>query len=263
MIEKQASNSIAMEERNYYDLFLMFIDKYIPDNFQNVRKDDPIVHRLSQELKNNNQFFYIADMIELQIIYVCHTCINLFGVEPTEIDPAFILNSTHPDDYQRHGVSRGRTFRLCTDILNEKEDFSIISSNFHFKNYTDGNYINHLVQGYIFTSEVPKPSTYCIFIHTDINWFGKIKHGYHYYIGKDVSYFRLPDEELILTGCIFTDREYEILKLLKEGLDSHEIGEKLFLSTHTVDTHRRNILKKSSKRNTSELIFELLEKGFF
>lgn len=252
-----------MAEENYYKLFLRFLDKYLPENFVNVDNDDPLVQELNAYLATNKQFFYVADMMELKIIYICQSCVNLFGVDPEIFDPAFIMNSTHPDDFQRHGVSRGRTFKLCTDLFNDKGDFSIISSNFRFKNHTHGKYINHFVQAYVFNSEVPKPSTYSLMVHTDIDWFGTIKHGYHYYLGKDLSYFRNPDKELILTGCVFSDREYEILKLLRDGLDSNEIGERLFLSTHTVDTHRRNILKKSEKRNTSELIIELMEKGFF
>ncbi len=78
-----------------------------------------------------------------------------------------------------------------------------------------------------------------------------------------MSHLRVPDKNLILTGCIFTDREYEILCLVKDGLNSIQIGESLFISSHTVDTHRRNILKKTNKVNIRELIIELQDRGFF
>lgn len=51
-----------------------------------------------------------------------------------------------------------------------------------------------------------------------------------------------------------TRREKEILQLLSKGLTSHEIAEKLFLSTFTVDTHRRNMLQKFNVHNTQGLI---------
>ena len=41
-----------------------------------------------------------------------------------------------------------------------------------------------------------------------------------------------------------TRREKEILQLLAKGFTSHEIASQLFLSTFTVDTHRRNMLQK-------------------
>lgn len=43
-----------------------------------------------------------------------------------------------------------------------------------------------------------------------------------------------------------SDREKEILQLVAQGKTSREIGELLFISKHTVDTHRRNIQKKTS-----------------
>lgn len=41
-----------------------------------------------------------------------------------------------------------------------------------------------------------------------------------------------------------SDREVEILKLVAEGFSSTEIGEKLFISPRTVDTHRNNLIQK-------------------
>jgi DNA-binding CsgD family transcriptional regulator len=64
-----------------------------------------------------------------------------------------------------------------------------------------------------------------------------------------------------MTGNIFSDREFEIIKLVQEGLDSEKIAEKLFLSRHTVNTHRKNILNKTGKRHMSDVIFDLQGKG--
>lgn len=51
-----------------------------------------------------------------------------------------------------------------------------------------------------------------------------------------------------------TKREFEIISLIAKGLNSQQIGEKLFLSRHTIDTHRRMILDKTSCKNSAELI---------
>jgi tetratricopeptide (TPR) repeat protein/DNA-binding CsgD family transcriptional regulator len=52
----------------------------------------------------------------------------------------------------------------------------------------------------------------------------------------------------------FSKRELEILQLLKDGFISKLIADKLFISIHTVDTHRRRMLKKANVSNTTELI---------
>lgn len=51
-----------------------------------------------------------------------------------------------------------------------------------------------------------------------------------------------------------TRREKEILELLTEGLTSHEIAGRLFLSTYTIDTHRKNMLQKFNVHNTQALL---------
>lgn len=50
-----------------------------------------------------------------------------------------------------------------------------------------------------------------------------------------------------------SDREIEIVELLLEGKSSVEIAECLYISKHTVDTHRRNILEKTGTKTTVEL----------
>lgn len=54
-------------------------------------------------------------------------------------------------------------------------------------------------------------------------------------------------------GTIFSKRELEISELLSQNLSSKEIAQQLNISNHTVDTHRRNILKKTGLKNTSFL----------
>ncbi|MCF6359987.1 MAG: response regulator transcription factor [Cyclobacteriaceae bacterium] len=51
-----------------------------------------------------------------------------------------------------------------------------------------------------------------------------------------------------------TKRELEIIKCIADGLSSIEMAEKLFISEHTVRTHRKNLLKKTGLSNTSQLI---------
>jgi DNA-binding NarL/FixJ family response regulator len=53
---------------------------------------------------------------------------------------------------------------------------------------------------------------------------------------------------------ILTRREKEVLALIAGGLTNHQIGEKLFISTTTVDTHRKNLLSKFEVKNTATLI---------
>ncbi len=51
-----------------------------------------------------------------------------------------------------------------------------------------------------------------------------------------------------------TERELEIIKLLKQGMDSKDMADHLHLSQHTVRNHRRNILKKTNTNKVTELL---------
>ena len=51
-----------------------------------------------------------------------------------------------------------------------------------------------------------------------------------------------------------TRREKEILGLIAEGYTNPQIAEKLFLSSFTVDSHRKNLLAKLDVKNTATLI---------
>lgn len=51
-----------------------------------------------------------------------------------------------------------------------------------------------------------------------------------------------------------TRRELEILKLIAEGYHYKEIGEKLFISARTVETHKNNIMQKLGLNSTIELV---------
>ncbi|MDZ4850597.1 MAG: response regulator transcription factor [Pirellulaceae bacterium] len=52
---------------------------------------------------------------------------------------------------------------------------------------------------------------------------------------------------------LLTDRELEIFRMIGQGQTSGAIAEGLFLSSHTIDTHRENIKRKLGLKNAAEL----------
>ena len=51
-----------------------------------------------------------------------------------------------------------------------------------------------------------------------------------------------------------SERELEILRLIGNELSSQEIADKLFISFHTVESHRANLMSKAGVKNTAGLI---------
>jgi DNA-binding NarL/FixJ family response regulator len=57
-------------------------------------------------------------------------------------------------------------------------------------------------------------------------------------------------------GLRLTKREKEIIELLSHGMKNKEIAQQLFLSEHTVKTHRKNIVEKLGAEGVNDLIYK-------
>ena len=78
----------------------------------------------------------------------------------------------------------------------------------------------------------------------------RVQSGKFYY--DKIQDFTNTNEEI--ASYKLGEREIEIIKLLAEGLGTLEIADKLFISKHTVSTHRKNILNKTGVNNTTQLV---------
>ncbi len=56
------------------------------------------------------------------------------------------------------------------------------------------------------------------------------------------------------SGISLSEREIEVIRLISDGCTNKEIADKLFLSPHTVNTHRKNIMHKLGIKNTAGIV---------
>ena len=61
---------------------------------------------------------------------------------------------------------------------------------------------------------------------------------------------------------VLSNREKEILHLIANGRTSKEIAEKLFIAKTTVDTHRKNMIRKLQLNSGNELIKYAIDKKY-
>ncbi|GGD17688.1 response regulator [Hyunsoonleella pacifica] len=80
-----------------------------------------------------------------------------------------------------------------------------------------------------------------------------------FYKGKGVKN-EVTETDGFLQKINITRREKEIIAELMEGLNVPEIAEKLFISSHTVETHKKNIFKKLNIHNSIDLVKLVNEK---
>lgn len=63
-------------------------------------------------------------------------------------------------------------------------------------------------------------------------------------------------------NMVITRREMEVLRYISDGFTNPEIADKLFISTSTVDSHRKNLILKLNAKNTASLIKIAIQKGY-
>jgi DNA-binding CsgD family transcriptional regulator len=248
------------DNRSYYNLFFRLIEKYGPGGFTGIDDNDPLMVEAGEIMEKNGQFFYIGDLILFNIIYTSKRSLDMLGIEPAALTGMNYFQLLHPAEIERHTLGRTILIKLAHKLYTEEKGYQLFSSNYIMKN-AEGKYSNFLMQFYIYYSTIPHKSVFTFKVQTNIDWFKMRKHGYHYYLGEDLSNFRYPDRELLMKGNVLSTREFDIIKLLDKGNSSEQIAEKLFISPHTVNTHRRNIIRKSGKANITELIHDLREQG--
>ncbi len=73
------------------------------------------------------------------------------------------------------------------------------------------------------------------------------------YLSLDINSIDLNSEVASDVPAV-SRREKEVLQLIVDGLTNPQIAEKLFISLHTVDSHRKNLLAKFNVNNTASLI---------
>jgi len=88
-------------------------------------------------------------------------------------------------------------------------------------------------------------------------------------VHKKGSYYPPETAHLVLQslqernkGELISPREKEVVTLIAEGMTTKEIAEKLFLSKHTIESHRQNILLKLDIKNSAELVKYAIKRGW-
>lgn len=93
--------------------------------------------------------------------------------------------------------------------------------------------------------------------------------GKSFYCGKILEKIRkesidisdMNSVDLTCDAIVLSRREKEILTLITEGLTNSKIAELLFLSSHTVTTHRKNIMSKLGVKNTAGIVMYAVKYG--
>lgn len=221
-------------------------------------------------------YFYIIDSPTLTFDLVSPSAEKILGISPEDFTFENLIKKIHPDDIH--------FFMKCEDVVAyflknciapEKMLKYKISYCLREKTARKG-YRLFLLQTITMQTTIDGALLKVFGSHTDITHITNVNNRKLSFIGLDgepsfleidvfdnrvLDYYRPFDLSSLQSEQIYTRREIEIIRLLSFGLNAGEIAVKLYLSKSTVETHRKNILRKSNVKNTVELIAQCMKKG--
>lgn len=211
-------------------------------------------------LPYSSTFFCITNTQDLTFEYISknfNSCLGLDGNELKTKGMRYFWSRIHPDDIDVWLSALNGLMEFTIDkIPEDKRQNANYTWNYRFKN-AKGNYVN-IVQNttpLAFDSDM-KPiiglAHYTVLdanIEMQITASTKLLNENNEY---ETVYFNNCSQKLLQGGI--SKRERDVIRLLVLNQTSKQISEKLNISSHTVDTHRRNILKKLNISSTGELI---------
>jgi DNA-binding CsgD family transcriptional regulator len=212
-------------------------------------------------------YYFILDFFDLGFEYVHPTVEEIIGCTAEDFNFNFIFEKMHPNDAANIQLKESAAMDFFYNRIPPNK-IPLYKSTYTFR-IADGNggWKTILHQSIALQVSENGRVHHSLSVHSDITFLnsppddrisfvGINGEPSFYALSTDPDNFLQPEAEFELSI-----REREVIQLLAEGLSSKQIAGQLFLSQHTVDTHRRNLLKKTGTKNTLELTVVCLKKG--
>ncbi len=219
--------------------------------------------RLFSVFHPGKYYLLIFDLFNGAIANISDDVKGVLGYEPGEITAEFLMNKIHPEDKPYFLLFEDWVTSYWKTIPAEKYKNYKFQYDVRFKR-KDDKYARILMQ-YVQLNYDEQNMYHSFHCHTDISHIKPNGEPCCSLIGLDgePSFYNIKDGNTFSRSYdLFTNREREILKLIVASRSSKQIAEELFISLHTVNTHRKNILAKASVGTPVELVSKALHEGW-
>ncbi len=209
-------------------------------------------------------YYMIFNIPETKFDIISDEMAEVLGYEKSELTVPFFISSIHPDDQPWFLNFENKVVEFFTSLRPEQVRNYKVRYDYRIRK-KNGDYIRVMQQVLTLQFEGDNQVVRTLVVHTDISHIKQDGLPVLSFIGLngEPSYINVDVKEVFTTAKeIITKREREILNLLVKGNDSKTIASLLSISKQTVDTHRKNILKKTGCENTAALIATALKNGW-
>jgi DNA-binding CsgD family transcriptional regulator len=211
-------------------------------------------------------YYYIVNIARVEIEFTSESVKSILGMQDTrEFDMPYVFENVHPDDKARFIAHEQQVTSFFNALPPEKVLKYKVSYDYRIRK-KDGSYIWVLMQTVTIQSNEQGAVIRVLGVQTDITHLKTDnKPSGLSFIGLEgePSYYNVNLSSPVLIAQEFlTRREKEILKMIVEGVSSKAIAQKLHISIHTVNSHRKNILAKTGCSTPLELITKTIREGW-
>ncbi len=189
-------------------------------------------------------------------VFVSDNFLALFGYGEDEITAASDIGDIkmrmHPDDT---GFFENDIHKI-TEILVRRQELRDFKLTVEYRvRRKDGKYVRAIEQ-HSQLEWYPDGTPWLTLSMLDISPDQSPMEGVRYQIinFNTSEHYSLADLTGEKSPILLSKREMEILSMIKSGMSSKRISEKLFISIHTVNTHRQRILEKLNAGNSLEAV---------
>ncbi len=211
-------------------------------------------------------YYFVFSFVSVQFKYVNETVEDILGLPAKKFNLKKFLKRLHPNDLSTMYAKERTIFDFYHQL--PKEDIPLYKAVYLFRlKDSEGNYKIILHQIKVIDVTENGNIRQIVGVHTDLTHLNIPISSKVSFISKErKSHFNIETKEkLNLNPCnsklLFSEREKEILQFISEGKTSKEIASNLYLSTHTINTHKKNIIKKSNCKTFIELITKCITEG--
>ncbi|MBC8767088.1 PAS domain-containing protein [Arenibacter sp. BSSL-BM3] len=212
-------------------------------------------------------YYYILNFEDLKMEFVNEGTREVLGIGPEEFTMEKVFSLMHPEDLEKMHEKEALAFDFSLNRIS-KDDILLYKIVYMFRMlHADGAYRTILHQVKALSASGDGKIQQVLGIHTDITYLNIPFHQKVSFIGTNrPSYYNISPKNIfnpndIASRSIYSKREIQIIKELAKGKKFIEIAKQLFVSPHTINTHKKNILRKSGCKNTPELIAKCIMDG--
>jgi DNA-binding CsgD family transcriptional regulator len=240
---------------NFFDTLHTCISWWIQTSKQQappLKQANHYFASIARMFNATDHYFFILNLTEKKLEYVHPSVHDILGCKPSDFNLAYLLKRMPPQDASKVQYSRGglHGFFFPTTIENDASDQMYCCT---FKIQVDKGIWKHILHRcVVLPDSLHENVRRVVAIHSDLSFPSTTAPQYSEAKNSNHPIANAPGA--LVHNFTFSDREQDIISLLANGLTSKSIGVKLGISKNTVDTHRRNILRKFRLNNLQKNI---------